>query len=158
MLVDNDSVASRTGIKETCADMHREKVVSSLLGSMSKGKRDRHQNVVQTLTDRQHIHKIPERKADLAVRGEKLAQQRFCEAEADVEVKHWEKRKSDIALYEINQEFESQRFQLQQANQWAHQAQRDKISLYGELETRNRLHGENQAEDCQDIEELRRIC
>ena len=98
VLADNDSVASRTGIKETCADMHREKVVLSLLGSMSKGKRDRHQNVVQTLTDRQNIHKIPERKADLAVRGEKLAQQRFCEAEADVEVKHWEKRKSDIVF------------------------------------------------------------
>ena len=34
-----------------------------------------------------------------------------------MEVKHWEKRNSDIALYEINQEFESQRLQLQQANQ-----------------------------------------
>ena len=40
VLADCDSVASRTGIKETCADMDRETVVSSLLGSVSKGKRD----------------------------------------------------------------------------------------------------------------------
>ena len=73
---------------------------------------------MQSLRDRQHLHEILERKAQLAVRGEKLAQQRLYEAEADVEVKHWEKRNSDIALCEINQEFESRRLQLQQANQW----------------------------------------
>ena len=44
-------------------------------------------------------------------------------------------RNSDIALFEIRQEFESQRLQLQQANQWADHAQRD-----------------------EEIEELRRIC
>ena len=75
----------------------RATVVSSLFGSVSKDNRDRDQNVVQTLRDRQHLHKILERKAELAVRGEKLAQQRLFETEADVEVKHWEKRISDIA-------------------------------------------------------------
>ena len=49
------------------------------------------------------------------------------------------KENSDIALFEINQEIESHRLQLQQANQWADQAQREKISLCGELEMRNRL-------------------
>ena len=34
--------------------------------------------------------------------------------------------------------FESQRLQRQQANQWADQAQRDKISLYGDLETKKK--------------------
>ena len=67
------------------------------------------------------------------MRGEKLAQQRLYEAEEDVEVKHWEKN-SDIAVSEINQEVESQRLQLEHANQWADQAQRDKISLCRELE------------------------
>ena len=71
-------------------------------GSVSKVKRDRDQNVVQTLKDRQNLHKFLERKAELPVRGEKLVQQRFYEAVADLEVKHWE-----IALHEINQEFES---------------------------------------------------
>ena len=74
---DYDSVANRTSIKETCADMDRETVVSSLLGSVSKEERDRDQNVVQTLRDRQNLHKILERKVELAVRGDKLAQQIF---------------------------------------------------------------------------------
>ena len=70
---------------------------------------DQDQNVVQTLKDRNSLHTILERKAELAVRREQLAQQRLYEAEADVEVKHWEKRNLDIAFYEIHQEFESQR-------------------------------------------------
>ena len=65
---------------------------------------------------------------------------------------------SEIAFREINQEFESQRFQLHQARRWADQAQRDKISLYGELELINRLFQEDHASDCQEIEELRSIC
>ena len=103
-----DPVASRSSIKETCADVDRGTFVSSLFGSVSKRKRDRDQNVVQTFRDRQNLHTILERQAELALRGEKLAQQRLCEAETDVEVKQCEKRKSDIALFEINQEFESQ--------------------------------------------------
>ena len=78
--------------------------------------------------------------------------------EAEVEARYWEKRDSDFAPHEISQEFESQRFQLQQANRWADQAQRDKTSLYGELELRNRLFQENHARKCQEIEDLRRIC
>ena len=63
-----------------------------------------------------------------------MAQQKLYEAEAEVEARNWEKRNSDFASQEINQEFESQRFQLHQASRLADQAQRDKISLCGELE------------------------
>ena len=63
-----------------------------------------------------------------------------------------------MALNDVNQEFDSQRRQVQQTNQWADHAQGGKISLYGELEMRNRLFREHQAKDCQEIEELRRIC
>ena len=56
-------IALTPSIKETCADIDRETVVSSLLGSLSKAKRDRDQNVVQILRDRQSLHKILERKA-----------------------------------------------------------------------------------------------
>ena len=56
-----------------------------------------------------------------------------------MEDKYLEKKNSDIALFGINQDFESPRLQLQQADQWADEAQRDKMSLYGELEMRNRL-------------------
>ena len=69
-----------------------------------------------------------------------------------------EKQRQDFAFQEINEEFESQRFQLHQASRWADQAQRDKINLYGELELRNRLFQERQPKNCQEIEELRRIC
>ena len=45
---DSDSLPSRTSIKEICADIDQETVVSST----PKEKRDRGQNVVQTLRDR----------------------------------------------------------------------------------------------------------
>ena len=61
-------------------------------------------------------------------------------------------------LFEVKQEFESQRIQLQKANRWADQAQRDQIRLYGELELRNSLFQESQAKMCQETEELKRIC
>ena len=72
-----------------------------------------------------------------------MAQQKLYEAEAAVEARNWKKKNSDIAFQEIKQEFESQRVELHQAIRWADQAQRDKISLYGELELRNRLFQEN---------------
>ena len=77
---------------------------------------------------------------------------------AEVEARNREKRNSDFAFQEINQDFESQRFQLHQASRWADQAQRDKKSLYGELELRNGLFQENHARDCSEIQELRSIC
>ena len=50
-LADFESVDSRKSIMETCADLDRESVVSTLFRSESKGKRDRDQNVVQSLRD-----------------------------------------------------------------------------------------------------------
>ena len=49
-------------------------------------------------------------------------------------------------------------YSYNRANQWADQARRNEISLCGDLEMRNGLFRENQAKDCQEIEELRRIC
>ena len=149
---DYESVDNRNGIQETGANVDRESVLSALFRSESKEKRDRDQNVLRTLRDREN-HKILERKVDLVVRGERMAQQKLYEAETEVEARNWEKRNSDIAFQEINQEFEPQRFQQHQASRWADQAQRDKISLYGEFELRNRLFQENHARDCQEIEE-----
>ena len=120
---DHESVDSRNGIQETGANVDRESVVSTVFSSQSKGKRDRDQNVVHSSRDTENLHKILERKVDLAVRGERMAQQKkLYEAEAEVEARNWEKRNSDIAFHEINQEFEPQRFQRHQANRWADQA------------------------------------
>ena len=101
--------------------------------SQSRGKRDRELNCVHALRDRDHLQKILERKVDMAIQGEKEAQQKLYQAEAEIEAKNWELRNRDYSFQEIHQEFESQRFRLNQASRWRHQAQRDKISLYGEF-------------------------
>ena len=82
---------------------------------------------------------------------------------AKIYTKHVEVNKhcggdSDVALYEIHPEFASQRFQLQQANQWADRLKEIKKNLYGELELRSRFFQECQAKYCQEIEELSRVC
>ena len=130
--------------------MADHETVASIEESVSREKRDRYLNVAQTLKDRQHLQNFLEQKAELAVRGDNAAQKRLSEAEADMEIRNWEKRNSDIALHESHQELESQRLQIQQA-------QREKMNLCGELETRNRLSQESRARNCQEIEELRRI-
>ena len=45
-----------------------------------------------------------------------MAQRKQYEAEAEVEARNWEKKNSDLAFQEINQELESQRFQQHQAS------------------------------------------
>ena len=54
--------------------------------------------------------------------------------------------------------FNLKKKELLQVSQWADQAQRERISLCGELEMRNRNHYENQVRTNQDIEDLRRMC
>ena len=76
----------------------------------SKGTRDRDLESVRTLSERKDLHVYLEQKADLAVRQECAAQRRLSEADADMETRKWEKRSSDMALYETNRELESQRF------------------------------------------------
>ena len=123
LVADNDCVASQTGSRKMAADVDHEttvpsvlesvvasrklvrlrtenSVVSTLLRSVSREKRDRDLRVVQTLDNSLN--------GKLAVRGETLAQQKLFEAETDMEDKHCDRRKSEIALYLINQEFESQ--------------------------------------------------
>ena len=48
-------------------DLDRVTVVSSLFDSVSRGQRDRDQNVVQTFRDRRNLHRVLERKAEFAV-------------------------------------------------------------------------------------------
>ena len=57
-------------------------VAATFFSSRSSGKKDRDTNVVHSLTDRENPQKTLERKVDLAVRGEREAQQKMYEAEA----------------------------------------------------------------------------
>ena len=96
-----------------------------------------------------------ERKAESAAREENAAQKGLYEAEADREIRRCEQKGSEIAFYETHRELESQRMQQHQSNQWADQAQREKMNSCGELEVRSRLYQESHMRTCQEIEELR---
>ena len=65
---------------------------------------------MHALRDGDNLEKILERKVDSVIQGEKEAQQKLCQAEAEIEAKNWEKRNRDHSFQEINQELESQRF------------------------------------------------
>ena len=133
-------------------------LLQHLKNSQPRGNRDRELNFVHALRDGDNPQKMLERKVDLAIEGGKEAQQKLYQAEVEIEAKNWEKRNRDHSFQEINQVLESQRFQLHQASRWTDQASRDKFSPSGESELRNRLFQESHARDCQEIEELRRIC
>ena len=131
--------------------------VSTKDESLMTGKRDRGESIGQSMRDREIFHKILERKAESSIQGENEAQKKLSEIEADVEIRRWEQRSSEIALHESYRELETQRLQLLQANTWDN-AQSERISLCGELEMRNKLFQESRTKDCQEIEELRRRC
>ena len=62
-----------------------------------------------------------------------------------MEIRNWDRRNSQYALYDTNRELESQRLELSQAIQWSDRAQREKINSCGELEMRSRLFQESRA-------------
>ena len=81
-----------------------------------KGKRDHNSKSVRTSSDKQNLHKYLERKAGSPVRRENASQKRLSEAEADTEIRRWEQKSSEVALYETHRELESQRLHLHPAN------------------------------------------
>ena len=108
--------------------------------------------------DERDLRKHLERIAQQAVLGENSAQRKSNLTEYDLEIQNLERRNSENVLIESRRELESQRRQLLESNQWADQAQREKIHLCSELEMKSRLHQECYARSCQEIEELRRRC
>ena len=109
-------MSSRPSHRETEAEFDRESVATTILSSLSRGKRDRELNFAQALRNRENLQKILERKVDLAVRREGGAQQTLFRAEAEIEARNWEKRNRENYFQEISQEFESQRCRLNQAS------------------------------------------
>ena len=104
--------------------------IASVEGTLSRGKRVRNLESVQTLSERRNLHVYLEQKAQSAVQGECAAQRRLSEAEAHKKLEH---RNSESALFETIRELESQRLELYQANLWADHAQREKIYFNGEF-------------------------
>ena len=85
-------VSSRPTTLKQDAVFDKESVATTVFSSPSKGKRDRHTNVVQSLKDREQIQQILERKVGSAARVERIAQQKRYEAEAEVEARNWEEK------------------------------------------------------------------
>ena len=108
-------------------------------------------------SDERDLREDLERRAQ-AVLGENLARRKLNLTGYDLEIQNLERRNSEYAFIESRRELESQRRQLLEANQWADQAQRQRIHLCSELEMKNRLHQECYARSFQEIEELRRRC
>ena len=71
--------------------------------------------------------------------------------EYDLEIQNSERSES-------RRELESQRRQFLEANQWADQAQRERLHLCSKLEMKDHLRKECYARTCQEIEEIRRRC
>ena len=71
---------------------------------------------MRTSSDKQNFHKYLERKGGSAVRRENASQKRLSEAEADMEIRRWEQKSSEVALYETHRELQSQRLHLHAAN------------------------------------------
>ena len=136
-------VDSRDGIQETGANLDTEFIVSTIFSSQSEGNGDRYQNVAHSLKNRENLHKILERKVKLRQKlRREIGRRKFltlffkrpCKSLNLNDFSYIKQVDGQITLREI------------------------KISLYGELEFRNRFFQEDHARDCQEIEELRRIC
>ena len=139
-----DSVDSRASIQATNVD--RECVVSTVFSSQFKGRKiEIKTSCIRWLTE--NLQTVLDPKVDSAVRGERMAQPKLYEADAEVEAGNWHRFSWDQSRIWISTISAT----------WADQSQRDKISLYGELELRSRLFQDNHARDCKEIEELRRI-
>ena len=109
-------------------------------------------------SDERDLREHLERRAQQAIFGEHSVQRKVYSTEYNMEIQKMERRNSEYALIESQRELGSQRLQLSEANQWADQAQRERIHLCSELEMKNRLHRECYARSCQEIEELKRRC
>ena len=64
------------------------------------------------LSERKNLHEYLDNEAERAFRGKCVAQRRLSEAEVEMDRRSWERRNSDIALYETNPQLESQILEL----------------------------------------------
>ena len=88
------------------------------------------------------VHEFLEKKPDQAYQGEFAAQTRLSEAQAESDRRECEMRNADIALYETGMQLQSQRMELDEANQLTYQTRREQSWQCDELEMRNRAFQE----------------
>ena len=76
-------------------------------------------------------------------------QRKLYSTEYNVDPKIWSEDIQNTHYFESLRGLESQRLQLLEANQWADQAQQERILLCSELKMKNRHHQERYARSCQ---------
>ena len=81
--------------------MRGNESISSVEGTLSRGKRDRYLESAQTLSEWRNLHAYFEQEVELAVQGNGVAQKRLSEAEAEMDKRNWEQRDADIALQSL---------------------------------------------------------
>ena len=82
--------------------MRGNESISSVEGTLSRGKRDRDLESAQTLSEWRNLHAYFEQEVELAVQGKGVAQKKLSEAEAEMDKRNWDQRDADIALH-VNQ-------------------------------------------------------
>ena len=158
--------AKKACIGKPWLDREREREGSVISVAESMSRKSRRNSIrshsLQThrefFSDERDLRAYLERRAQQAVPGESSAQRKLHLTEYDLEIQNLERRNSENALMESRRELESQRRQLLEANQWADQAQRERIHFCSKLEMKDRRHQECYERSSQEIEELRRRC
>ena len=84
--------------------------------------------------DERDLRELLERRAQQDFLGENSVQRKFFSTEYNMEFQNLQRRNSEYALFESQRELETRRRQLLEANQWADEAQRQRIHLCSELE------------------------
>ena len=99
-------------------------------------------------SDERDLREYFERRLQQAFQGENSVQRKLYSTELNMEMHY--------LIHNVSLNFKKQ--QLMMANQWADQAQRERMHLCSDLEMKNRLHQKCYARSCQEMEELKRRC
>ena len=151
-------VSSRPSHRETEAELDRKSVATTLFSSQSRGKRDRELNFVHALRDRDNLEKILERKVDLAIQGEKDAQQKMYQGEAEIEAKNWRKSKLDLSFHEFKSRILNVSDFIKSKRGNGQIRLREKVSLSGEFGIEKCALPRESCKRWPRNEKLRRIC
>ena len=95
---------------------------------------------------REHLQRRPRQ----SILGENSIQRKVYLNEYKMKIQNSERRNSEYASFESQRELESQRRQKLKANQWADQAQRERVHLCSRLGMKDHLHEESYARSCRE--------
>ena len=140
---------------ETSMARNHHKRKSSRDSGRSQGSQQESEKI---LSARRDLQNFLGRNADQAFQGECAAQTKLSEAQSELDRREWKMQNADRALYDTGFQLQSQRMDLDQANQLTNQTQKEKSWLCDELDRRNKAFHADRSRSCQEIEDSLRIC